>query len=190
MTFPTRSQPPLFATIPPFEGLLIAQSSKVRSADPTPPPQYQGNDPLVLILGTLLGGGVLGTAFIGFWSKFGNNILISQQSKADLRGQVAKAESDLALSEEKAKLDQTKELFNLILDTLKEERKTTKGILDILLTKYLSSTTEVADNAITQQELLRNLTERLHSQELILEKVSKGVHDIFNRLNMGERENV
>jgi hypothetical protein len=75
------------------------------------------------------------------------------------------------------------------LDTLKEERKTTKGILDILLTKYLNTTTQVADDVITQQELLRNLTERLHSQELILEKVSNGMHDIFNKLNMGEREN-
>ena len=187
MTFPPRSQPQLVA--PNFEAFAIAQTSEIRSVNPTPSPQIQGNDPLVLILGTLLGGGAFGVAFIGFWSKFGNNILTSQQTKADLRGQVAKAESDLALSEEKAKLDQTKELFNLILDTLKEERKTTKGILDILLTKYLNTTTQVADDAITQQELLRNLTERLHSQEMILEKVKEGMHDIFNKLSMEKREN-
>jgi len=189
MPFPTRSHPPLFTTIPPFEGLLIAQTSEVRSADPTPPPQYQSSDPWLPIVGALLSGGVLSTAFIGFWSRFGNNFLISQQSRSDLQSQIKKTESDLALSEEKARLAQTKELFDLVLDSLKEERKTTKGILDIFITKFLNSTTEGAENAIAQQALLQSLIERLGGFEKTLDRIDNDMRDIFDALKIEKRTN-
>ena len=182
MTFPPRSQSQLAA--PNFEAFAIAQSSEVKPVIVQPQTPIQASPDLSSILLTAIISG--GSVWLGFGRKFGDSVIANRRTQAD----IIKSQADIELSEEKAKLDQTKELFNLILDTLREERKTTKGILDILLTKYLSSTTEVAENAVTQQELLRNLTERLHSQERTLERVDKGMQDIFNKLGMGTRENV
>jgi len=190
MTFPTRSQPPLFTTIPPFEGLLIAQTSEVRSADPAPPPQYQGNDPLVLILGTLLGGGVLGTAFIGFWSKFGNNFLVSQQSKSDLQNQLTKAKSDLELKERQVELDAERlKSEAAIADT----NQKTKIITDTL---YLSLTNNF-QNAKEYREIYYLLLEEIRALNQIIKELKDDVDhikmsqkDIFNKLSMEKRENV
>ena len=186
MPLPTRSQSSSFIAIPNFEGYAIAQTSEIRSVNPTPPPQYQTSDPLLWLLGGIVSSG----AFIGFWSRFGNNFLISQQTNSQLQSQIKKTESDLALSEEKARLAQTKELFDLVLGSLKEERKTTKEILDIFIAKFLNSTTEAAENAVTQQALLQSLVERLAGFEKTLDRIDNDMRDIFDALKIEKRTNV
>ena len=189
MPFLSRSRPPLVSSLPPFEGDAIAQTPTETKAiivqsdskPLAPPTQVDWNS---VAIAFLFGSGGLLLFLKTFGEKFGDSVLANRKTQAD----IIKSQSDIDLSEKKADLDQTRELFNLILETLKEERKTTKGILDILLTKYLSSTSEMSESVYTQQALLQSLIDRLNSQEKTLQEFSKNVNDIFRVLEMKTRQ--
>jgi hypothetical protein len=190
MTFPTRSQPPLFATIPPFEGLLIAQTSEIRSASPTPPTQYQGNDPLVLILGTLLGGGVLGTAFVGFWAKFGNNFLTTQQSKSDLQNQLARAKSDLDLKERQVELDAERLKSEAAIADTNQKTKIITDTLNLSLTNNFQNAKEYREIYYLLLQEIKEMNQMNKDLKVDVDHIKMSQKDIFNKLNMEKRENV
>lgn len=189
MPFLSRSRPPLVSSIPLSEGDAIAQTPTETKAiivqsdskPLAPPTQVDWNS---VAIAFLFGSGGLLLFLKTFGEKFGDSVLANRKTQAD----IIKSQSDIDLSGKKADLDQTRELFNLILETLKEERKTTKGILDILLTKYLSSTSEMSESVYTQQALLQSLIDRLNSQEKTLQEFSKNVNDIFRVLEMKTRQ--
>ena len=188
MFFPFHVRDPLFSPLPPFEGEAIAQTPTETKAivqsdskPLAPPTQVDLNS---VAIAFVFGSGGLWLFLKTFGEKFGDSVLANRKTQSE----IIKSQSDIALSEKKADLDQTRELFNLILETLKEERKTTKGILDILLTKYLSSTSEMSESVYTQQALLQSLIDRLNSQEKTLQEFSKNVNDIFRVLEMKTRQ--
>jgi len=190
MTFPTRSKDPLFTTIPPFEGLLIAQTSEIRSVNPTPSPQIQGNDPLVLILGTLLGGGAFGVAFIGFWSKFGNNILTERQSKSDLQNLLIKAKSDLELKERQVELDAERLKSEAAIADTNQKTKIITDTLYLSLTNNFQNAKEYREIYYLLLEEIRALRQDNKELKDDVDHIKLSQKDIFNKLNMGERENV
>jgi len=116
--------------------------------------------------------------------------LVSQQSKSDLQNQLTKAKSDLELKERQVELDAERlKSEAAIADT----NQKTKIITDTL---YLSLTNNF-QNAKEYREIYYLLLEEIRALNQIIKELKDDVDhikmsqkDIFNKLNMGERENV
>ena len=188
MTFPPRSQSQLVA--PNFEAFAIAQTSEVRSANPTPPPQYQGNDPLVLVLGTLLGGGAFGAAFLGFWSKFGNNFLVSQQTRTDLQNQLARAKSDLEIKERQVELDAERAKSEAAIADTNQKTKIITDTLNLSLTNNFQNAREQRDLYYLLVDQIKDLSQNVRNLKDDVAHIKMSQKDTFDKLDMEDRTNV
>jgi len=169
---------------------LIAQTSEIRSSNPQPNPQIQSSDPIFVVLLTLLGSGVVGTAFVGFWSKFGNNFLISQQSRTTLENELARAKSDLELKGRQVELDAERAKSEAAIADTNQKTRIITDTLNLSLTNNFQNAKEYREIYYLLVDQIRELSQTVKELKGDVAHIKMTQKDTFDKLDMEDRTNV